>query len=148
MDHHFWFVIHSKTDHWAQIFDAFHLKILSLNIVSSYFWYISKCFGSYFLKLPVMFDKKLLKYFLRFRFLEFLSFLLLFSSRRHQHYWKFREMFSKFFFLQTNNLNLLSHLKRIPSIASNYFLQNEVFEHVHTQLTAMNWPSQMMWQRI
>ena len=42
----------------------------------------------------------------------------------------------EFFFLQKNHLNLLSHLKRILSIASNYLLRNEVL-NVHTKLTAM-----------
>lgn len=41
-----------------------------------------------------------------------------------------------FFSLQKNHLNLLSHLKRILSIASNYLLRNEVL-NVHTKLTAM-----------
>ena len=42
----------------------------------------------------------------------------------------------EFFFLQKNHLNLLSHLKRILSIASNYLLWNEVL-NVHTKLTAI-----------
>ena len=42
----------------------------------------------------------------------------------------------EFFFLQKNHLNLLSHLKRILSIASNYLRRNEVL-NVHTKSTAM-----------
>lgn len=42
----------------------------------------------------------------------------------------------KVFSLQKNHLNLLSHLKRIPSIASNYLLRNEVL-NAHTKLIAM-----------
>ena len=44
------------------------------------------------------------------------------------------------FFLQKNHLNLLSHLKRILSIASHYLLWNEVV-NVQTKLTAMTKPN-------